>query len=293
MPSQPAAILGKAQARPVEIALSMFDVCGRRADDTVACWQSDRLTTPMNALVEERPSQLDAGRAHTCATLRSGRVACWGQNGDGPLGDGTRKLRDEAVLVVGLEDAVEVAAGRHHTCARRRGGQVACWGAGKGGELGQSRGRSTRPIDVPGVDDAIALETSVRAHQTCIIRESGTVSCWGLWGVPGIEVDTRRLGRGVIDLPSLPDDAPHSLAVNPYQVCARTQAGKVFCWERADVFARRGDVYAPPIEAFDGKPVDRIAAGFLRIYAQRDRTVIVRDRALGKIGSDRTFSLDP
>ena len=33
---------------------------------------------------------ITAGAYHSCAVLRSGSVECWGYNGDGELGNGTR-----------------------------------------------------------------------------------------------------------------------------------------------------------------------------------------------------------
>lgn len=41
-------------------------------------------------------------KSHACAQLTDGSVPCWGANGKGQLGDGTRDPRDVPVKVLGL-----------------------------------------------------------------------------------------------------------------------------------------------------------------------------------------------
>src|SRR5262245_5713678 len=81
------------------------------------------------------PTQLAAGQFFTCALI-SGRVACWGSNASGQLGDGTGAPQKGAVFVTGIDDAVEIAAGQTHMCARTASGAVRCWGRNEEGQLG-------------------------------------------------------------------------------------------------------------------------------------------------------------
>lgn len=60
-----------------------------------------------------------AGEDHTCALLDDGRIACWGNNDDGQLGDGTFASSQAPVLVATIDDAVALDAGQRHTCALR------------------------------------------------------------------------------------------------------------------------------------------------------------------------------
>jgi alpha-tubulin suppressor-like RCC1 family protein len=84
----------------------------------------------------------------TCALLRSGKVECWGVNGDGELGDGIVHAENACgpynfcdisrtpVEVRGISHAREISAGSTHACALLAGGTVKCWGYNENGELG-------------------------------------------------------------------------------------------------------------------------------------------------------------
>ncbi|MFO0687031.1 MAG: MopE-related protein [Sandaracinus sp.] len=105
--------------------------------------------------------EIDAGATHTCARYATGRVVCWGFNGDGQLGDGTRTTRRHAVPVVGELTVSSISAGgtrarsgEHLTTdtgqscgADARG--VYCWGNGVLGQLGNGQSMSSStPVTV-------------------------------------------------------------------------------------------------------------------------------------------------
>jgi alpha-tubulin suppressor-like RCC1 family protein len=107
---------------------------------------------------------VSAGSAHACAAYKylgvdnnpKWRMACWGKNGDGQLGNG--KTSDHYVAQVvktgsGSEfaDLVYPAAGHDHTCALHGNGSVWCWGRGGAGELGNGgTASSSVPVQVSG-----------------------------------------------------------------------------------------------------------------------------------------------
>jgi Alpha-tubulin suppressor and related RCC1 domain-containing proteins len=72
------------------------------------------------------------GGYHTCALLEDGRIACWGRNDYGQLGDGSNTHRYTPVIVssIGttLPKAVAIGLGGYHTCALLEDGRIACWG---------------------------------------------------------------------------------------------------------------------------------------------------------------------
>ncbi len=72
---------------------------------------------------------VSAGDFHSCATTTSGNAQCWGDNGDGQLGNGTT---DSAFTPVELDFPVRgvtaLSTGQAHTCAVVSGGEALCWG---------------------------------------------------------------------------------------------------------------------------------------------------------------------
>lgn len=84
-----------------------------------------------------------AGLAHSCAvanldgTARSYEAFCWGDNGNGQLGDGSLASASFPVAVVGLPDRpAAIEAGGLHTCAVTVEGKAYCWGDNQQGQLG-------------------------------------------------------------------------------------------------------------------------------------------------------------
>ncbi len=170
--------------------------------------------------------QVVTGTTHTCVRRESGRVACWGDNANGRLGDGTTVSRPTATLVVGITDAVEIAAGGNFTCARRATGAVGCWGNNQSGQLGDgtTANHSTAAL-VTGLTNAVEI-TAGLLH-ACARRADGTVVCWGSNATYQIGDGTttqRTLPTAVIGLSGALD-----IDAGDGHTCARL-AGSVMCW---------------------------------------------------------------
>lgn len=187
------------------------------------------------SLANDPIEQVDGGDGFTCARRRSGRVQCWGAGSMGQLGDGTSADRNTAgALVERLDDATDLALGRAHACALKATGQVACWGTNDRGQLGDGRGgkgkRSTLPVTVKGVSDAVAIASG--EDHTCVVRRAGTLACWGenRWRQQGI--DARANTLTATDVPGLAQLV--GVAAGSGHTCALRKGAAAVCFGQGD-----------------------------------------------------------
>ena len=197
------------------------------------------------------------GAAHTCAFDIEGRLKCWGVNGSGQLGRGSRtgvgshpnEMGDflDPIDLGSFGAVAGVSAGNDHTCALTTAGEVVCWGKNDAGQL--CRGTTETIGDEPGEmgDKLVAVPLPVPAvkivsglQHTCALGNAGGVYCWGS-GKYG------RLGRGsesnfgdlpehvVSDLAPLrfPNDRKvQDIAAGDEHTCVLFEDNSVGCWGR-------------------------------------------------------------
>ena len=145
----------------------------------------DRLTFVRGASTISNAVQMAAGGNHTCVRRSDRTVACWGSNSRLQLGTGGVSSSTTPVTVSGLADVVDISAGLEHTCALREDGQALCWGSDQNESIGIGFGawRSwAAPQPVTGLTDGVLIDGTANGYQTCAIRDSGVVSCWGRAG---------------------------------------------------------------------------------------------------------------
>ena len=179
----------------VEVSVGDTHTCGILANGTAMCWGSNsdgqlgegsNTDSPLPVYVSSAQSiyftQMDLGKAHSCATNYSGEIYCWGRNSFGQLGDGTIQNRLTPTMVnlpIGYS-AISVSAGGDHSCAILNGSQPACWGRNSQGQLGDGTllGKLEPRIIVnsawTGTSRIIAGE-----GQSCVISLDHEVWCWG------------------------------------------------------------------------------------------------------------------
>ncbi|MFT5434307.1 MAG: hypothetical protein ACI9OJ_005020 [Myxococcota bacterium] len=88
------------------------------------------------------------GLQHHCALDVDGVVWCWGQGGDGQLGDGSRIEQSSPVRASSEQRFIEIAAGYLGTCAIAEDRSVWFWGQANGAD---------RPTLVAGLTNVTAV----------------------------------------------------------------------------------------------------------------------------------------
>jgi len=144
---------------------------------------------------------IGTGADHICALLDDATVKCWGDNGQGQLGqDGTdRNDRGDdpgemgdnlAAVDLGIgRTASAISVGGEYTCVILGDTKALCWGRNRYGQLGQGdnarRGGTASPIFASAAQAAslgtgrTATAISTGAYHSCALLDDATVKCWG------------------------------------------------------------------------------------------------------------------
>ncbi|MFH1435563.1 MAG: hypothetical protein ABIJ56_07575 [Pseudomonadota bacterium] len=203
-----------------------FNAYGQIGDGTILTKLSPVDVIGMEADMAEA---VDAGEQHTCARQAGGGALCWGSNGSGELGDGTRVERREPAPVPGMDAAAHVMAGHYQTCMTLEGGVLMCWGDNAEGELGRGRKAIVaRPMRVGGIDGGAEWPAGGASHACLAIAGTGAL-CWGdnLQGELGNGSEMLSAGPSAVmglDLHLRQVDAGTHFS------CALADTGGVLCW---------------------------------------------------------------
>ncbi|TAF99772.1 MAG: hypothetical protein EAZ43_15195 [Betaproteobacteria bacterium] len=173
---------------------------------SVYCWGSntngllgDTTTTARNLPVQSQginaASQVAGGEIHTCArlTLGPGELRCWGNGGDGRLGNGETLNSLSPVRVLGYDNFIAVTAGRQHTCALIDGGSAKCWGRNTFGQLGNGEWGPTSAERAP-LYTAPKCELDIDGDGAINAATDGVIATRVLAGLTGTNVTAGALG---------------------------------------------------------------------------------------------------
>ena len=235
----------------IQISSGENHSCALNSSGQVYCWGFGILGDGEDLRISPRPvlvdtivggnplpsiKQISVGNKHTCAvTTTGGKVLCWGNGGQGRLGNGgaSAELRPDYVRKEGdstkLSNIVQVSAGHDHTCATENSGFVFCWGSNYNKKSGgNTSDQFTKAFRISS-SKITATQVSAGRRHTCAIRPNSKVACWGN-GANGL------LGRG----PDFADDGyPQDvsnlenvvqISTRNYHTCAVTTDSKVLCW---------------------------------------------------------------
>jgi hypothetical protein len=178
--------------------------------------------------------QISLGFDSGCALTTGGGVQCWGYNGNGQLGDGTRTMRLTPVDVFGLTSGVAaISAGWDHTCAVMNTGGVKCWGNNADGEIGDgTKTDRLKPVDVTGLSSGVAAVSAGFDH-TCALLNSGGVKCWGNNGRGELGDGTHQTRKVPVNVSGL-SSGVGSISAGYNHTCAVTNSGVAKCWGNND-----------------------------------------------------------
>ena len=235
-------VLVAAMPGPVNaVAAGNFHSCAINSASRAACWGYNgdgqlgggtpvgRATPRPVAGLQGGVLAVAAGLTHACAIDGNRAVWCWGNNGQGQLGNGSETTTPTPTGVDYLKQGmIALAIGGSHTCALDGEGVVFCWGYNQDGQIGNgTTDRYQQATAVPDVNGVIGI--SAGWSHSCAVRYNGEVYCWGrdTHGALGLGATTSTLVPQRVN--GLPADV---IAISGllYHQCALTTSGDVWCW---------------------------------------------------------------
>ena len=190
--------------------------------------------------------QISAGGEHSCALILGGGVKCWGNGGNGQLGNNATSHENNPVDVdssdgetSNLGNIAQVSAGGKHTCALSFTGGIKCWGAGANGELGNKADTDKdAPVDVKLENNSNLsgiIEMSAGRNHVCALNSAGEVKCWGMGTSGQLGNNNTENKNFAINVKSGISSSTNlkevvQISVGDDHACALTIAGRVKCW---------------------------------------------------------------
>lgn len=212
----PVNVVGISDAVAIRSAPMAWSTCAQISTGGVECWGDNTFGQLGNGTfadsnvpvsVVELPTDVASiavSLLNACAVLVDGRVACWGDNRNGQLGDGTTNDSSVPVIVSGLTNAREVAIGDASICAVLTDDTVTCWGSNLFYQLGDGSTDSTEVTmqagtKVQSLTDLVPNSQWVQSiaggsHDFYCAAVKNGVACWGhdLAGALGDNSNTDR-----------------------------------------------------------------------------------------------------
>jgi alpha-tubulin suppressor-like RCC1 family protein len=186
----PAAVEVVGVSAVLSISCGNFHSCAIRPGGQILCWGNNEHGqlgngTTMDSAVPGianssfNPVALSVGGAdHTCATLSTGSVWCWGSATSGELGYMSVTDVSTPVPSFSFSGATSMAAGTGHTCALLADTTVECSGMNSFGQLGNGSVTDSFTSQVV-VNLTGARALAAGPYHTCALLSDGSVWCWG------------------------------------------------------------------------------------------------------------------
>jgi len=186
-------------AYPVDVSSGFQHSCLVSQDGDVYCWGSNSHGQLGNgtsggysstAGIVNGPNvdytSVAVGEHHSCALTTEDDLYCWGNNGQGQLGDGTWSSSATPVLVSGSITWKSVVPNgmASHSCAISSSDELYCWGSNGNGQLGDgsySNANTPQVVQLQSSSTNKAVDASVgRFGTSCAVLEDSSTYCWGI-----------------------------------------------------------------------------------------------------------------
>ncbi len=248
--------------KAIQLVAGVYHTCALLESGKVRCWgfnnrgqlgqgntdnvgDNEQVTdVPYVALGASEVRRLYAGTFFNCALYKNGNIRCWGDNGNGQLGNGTNDVigDDELPTAGGLVNLgaaalqMDLSTISYHACAITAGGVLKCWGENGFGQLGLG---STTDTNAPTTAVSLpkpAIMVSTGGQHTCALLSDYTVNCFGqnTHGQLGLGSE-EHIGDN--ELPSTASNVNIGFEVSQiyagnFSTCAVSNEGEAKCWGR-------------------------------------------------------------
>ena len=292
-----------------EIATAQWHSCALRENGTIACWgdndsgqlgsghtseELEESAVPVQVADITDAIAIATGKRHSCALREDSTIACWGSdNGLGRFGEIKSEFQETAqpgtfpvpVQVTDITDAVAIATGEDHSCALHQNGKISCWGYNLWGRLGNGQSgaeESDTPVEVAGISNAKDIAAVAGLDHTCVLLESGSISCWGYYKRFGIY--QRSASIEIVEIDGISNAI--DIAAGWFHSCALHETGTISCWG----VNSNGDLaseYFDPVEVEGITDAIAVAAGSGHSCALHENGTIScwGDNSSGQLGN--------
>jgi alpha-tubulin suppressor-like RCC1 family protein len=226
------------------------------------------ITTPVTVKDLSEIVSISTNSESTCAVTVMGLIKCWGNL---LYVDGTEEITLKPKIVVGAENAIDLAQGGRHNCALLTQGFVSCWGLNRKGQLGDGT-LIDRPsgLNVPSIEGAVHV--ALTSGSSCALLFDGSVSCWGnnYHGELGIgsTINSSRPVR-IENIPPV-----IKISGGGQSMCALLETRTASCWGSNEYFQGGvRDSLEPILEPREVQGLENI----LNLHTGGDRSCVIKE----------------
>jgi alpha-tubulin suppressor-like RCC1 family protein len=226
------------------------------------CVTSPRpVSSPLKASNPLKFSKIATNRTGSCGLTVSGDIYCWGDNGNGQLGQGdmaghpedakcTSRPCSKVPIAVKAPAAVKgelkfstISVGDGTNCAVALDGRMFCWGDGQYGQLGKGSTIPAQTLPVQAKGRLRFATVAIGVFTACGVATDRAVYCWGGDMDDALGTDTPPEHCSTTSAPRFacstspnlvnnlklrPEDG--SIGIARTTACGIDPSGRAFCW---------------------------------------------------------------